>query len=509
MEITIKPTKKQDEAWGKLKDKTTKFIGFGGGAGGGKSWLICEDQLIHCYMYPKYRGYIARNELKRLMTSTYVTWMKVCAHHNIPPEDWKLDGKYNVIKFKNGSTIDLLDVAFKPSDPEFERFGSTEYTRGAIEEAGETPFKAFDVLKSRTGRHNLFDKTKNEIVQPPDDYLDQPEKYPHLYEIPAKTLCTFNPSDSWVKRIFYIPWKKKILSDKYAFIEVLYTDNPYSAKTYGEQLSEIKDEKTRRRLKDGDWEFDDNDRKLFIYDNIINMFSNTVEDTNERFLVVDVAGASGKGDNIKFGVFNGWNLSEVFTAKGLNADAIIQKIIEIAQKYQIPFSHIIVDAIGVGEGVAYSNLLQGVIAYKGSQSAFKTDKSLTSEMKFTTDFKNLRSQCMFGLSDMVNSNKVSISIQDEIIKEHIIQELSVYSDVTKEGQKRQVTSKSEDTSGFPSIKSLIGRSPDDSDLLQMRFYFEIRQRTTGQDPVQKKSLRGFFETRIRQRKKNLLINSTK
>ena len=31
----------------------------------------------------------------------------MCAHHKIPRSDWSLDGKYNVIRFKNGSTIDL------------------------------------------------------------------------------------------------------------------------------------------------------------------------------------------------------------------------------------------------------------------------------------------------------------------------------------------------------------------------------------------------------------------
>jgi hypothetical protein len=53
---------------------------------------------------------MACNELKRLMNYTFVTWSKVCTHPQIPRGDWRPDGKYNVIRFKNGSTIDLLDT---------------------------------------------------------------------------------------------------------------------------------------------------------------------------------------------------------------------------------------------------------------------------------------------------------------------------------------------------------------------------------------------------------------
>ena len=100
---------------------------FGGGAGGGKSWLGCEWLLTRCYQYPKTKWFIGRKELKRLMQSSFETWKKVCLYHKIPLDDWKLNGQYNFIEFKNGSRIDLLDVNFQPSDPLFERFGSTEY----------------------------------------------------------------------------------------------------------------------------------------------------------------------------------------------------------------------------------------------------------------------------------------------------------------------------------------------------------------------------------------------
>src|SRR5438552_2965143 len=108
----ITPTWKQHLAWQAWHDPVVRFPLFGGGAGGGKSWWICEVQLTQAYQYPGIKSFIAREELTRLMQSTYVTWTKVCAHHRIPKADWKLNGQYHYIQFRNGSRIDLLDIKY-------------------------------------------------------------------------------------------------------------------------------------------------------------------------------------------------------------------------------------------------------------------------------------------------------------------------------------------------------------------------------------------------------------
>src|SRR5689334_5224066 len=100
---TLQPTPKQHQAYQYLQNNYTKYMFFGGGAGGGKSWLGCEWLMTNCYFYPGSKWYIGREELKRLMNSTYLTFLKVCKHHQIPRSDWRLDGKYNFIEFQNGS----------------------------------------------------------------------------------------------------------------------------------------------------------------------------------------------------------------------------------------------------------------------------------------------------------------------------------------------------------------------------------------------------------------------
>ena len=52
----------------------------------------------------------------------------------------------------------------------------------------------------------------------------------------------------------------------------------------------------------------------------------------------------------------------------LSPDEIIERIRRYANEYQIPMSHITIDAIGVGEGIAFSNRLNGVYPYKSSNA---------------------------------------------------------------------------------------------------------------------------------------------
>ena len=132
MELKIEPTYKQCLVWNKLFDNHTKFIMFGGGAGGGKSWLICDWLQYMCLKYPGTKWFLGREELKRLMGSTFITFCKVSQYHDLPVGTWDLNAKYNYIQFANGSRIDFLDMKFAPRDPLYERFGSMEFTCGAL-----------------------------------------------------------------------------------------------------------------------------------------------------------------------------------------------------------------------------------------------------------------------------------------------------------------------------------------------------------------------------------------
>jgi len=427
--VTIRPTAKQHEAWQALKTKDTVFLG--GGAGGGKSWLICETRLANCYFYPGYKSFIAREELKRLMQSTFITWSKVCKFHGIPPNDWKLNSMYNYIEFFNGSRIDLLDCAYKPSDPLYERFGSLEYSDGALEEAGEIHHLAYDVLKSRIGRH-MTD------------------------EVRPTMLITGNPKKNWTYTTFYKPWKENILPDGIAFIQSLYNDNPHTAKTYKKQLEGITDQSIKERLMFGNWDYDDDPSALIDYDAVCDMFTNDHVPKGDKMISADLA-MQGR-DRFIAGLWSGMRVSIPIDKEKATGKEIERDLTNLKNTEKVGNSKIIADSDGLG---AYlDSYIRNIKAFHGGASANNKN-----------EFVNFKSECGFKLAEKIQNREIKIICskdQEERIKTEISVCLKRHN-MDKDETKKRLIPKDK-------MKELLGHSPDYLDMLLMGMYFEIDNR---------------------------------
>lgn len=435
MEITLRPTLKQHQAYQALNDKEIDTVFLGGGAGGGKSWWICESRLINALRFPGYKSYIGREELKRLMQSTYVTFTKVCQYHKVPVGTYKLNGQYNYIDFKNGSRIDLLDLKFLPTDPLYERFGSLEYTDGAIEEAGEVHFTAYDVLKTRIGRHRNRE-----------------------FGLHPTTAITGNPKKNWTYTLFYKPFRDGLLPKGIAFIQSLYKDNEHTAEDYEKQLQQISDKATKQRLMFGNWEYDDDPTALIKYENIVDLFTNTIDDTKEKFITADIARFGRDKTVIK--VWRGLEcyLIKTFTKQGTDVSA--EEIKKLERDEQVPRSHILIDEDGIGGGTL--DLLPGA---KG----FIANSVPISGYGEKENYQNLKAQCTYIMAEKINEHKVSIKNCEQATKDLIISELEQIKskDSDKDG-KRKIIGKDE-------IKEVLGHSPDYADNIMMRMWFELKE----------------------------------
>jgi phage terminase large subunit len=433
MEITIRPSIKQHIVYQALNDPKIDEVFFGGGAGGGKTWAICESRLMRALMYPGYRSFIGRKELKRLMQSTYVTWTKVCQEHKIPQDSWKLNGQYNFIEFTNGSRIDLLDVDYLPSDPLYERFGSLEYTDGALEECGEIHSLAHDVLKTRIGRH------KN-----------------REFNLKANLLLTGNPSKNWTYSEFYKPWKEKELPEGILFVQALYMDNKFTAEEYGKQLSQVKDKATKERLMFGNWEYDDDPTALLEYDAILDLFTNHIQ-TGNRYLVCDVARLG--NDKTTITIWNGLLAEKCFEYQKQTTDRTVLVIKELEFSENIPRSHVLIDEDGIGGGV-----VDNLPGCKGFVANSRPIEGIIKE-----NYVNLKAQCAWRLADLVNSRLMGVRCDDLTIKEKIIGDLEQIKrkDADKDGKLKLVPKEY--------IKELLGRSPDWGDNLLLRAWFEVNK----------------------------------
>lgn len=461
--LDFRPTRKQYIAWQAVNNNLIDDIILGGAAGGGKTWFGSEYILSTAIGYPGSKQFIGRNELKRLMQSCFVTLTtKVMPHHGLKQGvDWTFNGQYNVIKFYNGSTVDLLDLAYTPGDPMFERFGSLEYTRGWIEEASEVNFKAYDVLKSRVGRH--LNKEMN---------------------IKSKLLMTLNPSQDWPYRMFYTPWKTagrpsnpetplvsqsvmvdgELIQRTFAFIQTFFKDNPFTAEEYGKTLATISDPVLRARLREGDWEFSSALDTLFSAETVANLFQSTSRNSNEQYLVCDVARLG--GDKIVLSYWRGWKLWKVEHTAYQRIPETVNMIRNAADSHGIPWENVLIDEDGVGGGVV--DYLPGSIGFVGGSTPFG---KVGEEGKFVSErFDNLKAQCAYHLSELARNRKVQVAIDNPEVANWIAEELPQYKrrDADKDG-KLKITKKED-------IQDALGRSPDFADCLIMRSYFDLRQR---------------------------------
>src|SRR5690606_226950 len=145
--INFAPSIKQAKALEYLMDDETLFVGYGGAAFSGKTYLECYWVTIMSQAYPDTGWGLGRKELTTLKKTTLLTLVKVIDECNITPDrDCSYNQQYNIITFSNKSQIFLIDTAFRPSDPLYTRFGGLELTGAAIDESAETDYNAIKIL---------------------------------------------------------------------------------------------------------------------------------------------------------------------------------------------------------------------------------------------------------------------------------------------------------------------------------------------------------------------------
>lgn len=441
IQMNWEPSKKQYEAWNYLNDSQTTEILYGGGAGGGKSYLGCMWLLSSSMAYPGTRWLMGRAILKTLKESTLLTFFRICHDWGLKKDrDYKYNSMQGVISFNNGSEIYLKDLFLYPSDPEFDELGSTEYTGAFIDEASQITHKAYLIVMSRL-RYKLDE-----------------------FNLIPKLLVATNPTKNFIYSEFYKASKDGSIKSHRKFVTALVQDNPHISKYYIENLHKL-DRVSQERLLYGNWEYDDDPTKLFDYEKILDMFTNDYIEIprEQRYLTIDVARFGSDRTVIIYWQHLFIKKIQVFEKQGLKET---REFIEKVMSFEgIPRSNVIIDEDGVGGGLV--DELPGV---KG----FINNSKQIEEVGKKHNFSNLKAQCYFRLADYVNTGQ--ISCYKEIKKEYkelIIEDLEQIKrkDADKDG-KMQLIGKDE-------IKENIGRSPDFGDAIMQRMYFLLKPQVKG------------------------------
>ena len=422
----IKFTHTQQKAIKYLFDNVTTEILFGGAAGGGKSWVGCAWLIFMCLQNHKTRYLMGRSKLDSLKKTTLNTFFEVCDHWNLEAnKHYHFNAGSNIITFYNKSEIILKDLFLYPSDKNFDNLGSLEITGAFIDEANQITEKAKNIVASRL-RYKL---DENNLI--------------------PKLLMTCNPAKNWVYTQYYRPSKDGKQKPYRQFIQSLVDDNEYISKYYKKQLETL-DELSKQRLLFGNWEYDATKDNLIEYDAILNMFEQKGINGN-KYISCDVARFGNDRTIIMY--WEGLHIKKIKTLLKSAINDVVDEVRQLQQENSVPLRNIIIDEDGVGGGAKDYLRCQGFV---------NNSRALKGE-----NYQNLKTQCYYKMSDLINKGQIGINCEDVSIKHEIIEELEqVRTKDADKDNKLQIIPKD-------NIKTIIGRSPDYADAIAMRMYYEI------------------------------------
>jgi phage terminase large subunit len=390
-------------------------------------WIIEQSQK-----YPETRWLIGRSKLKALKETTLNTFFELTSKLELSNQ-FHYNSQSGVITWNNKSEILLKDLFLYPADPNFDSLGSLEITGAFIDECNQISYKAWQIVKSRI-RYKL-----NE------------------YKLEPKMLGTCNPSKNWVYNQFYLKDKNNTLESDKKFIQALPKDNPHLPASYLESLLSL-DENSKQRLYFGNWEYDNDPSKLIDFDKIQNVFTNEFIEGGQMYISADIARFG--SDKMVICVWSGFRVVDIVSLNKSSIVEIAQLIRELANKYKVTMSNVIIDEDGVGGGV--------VDMLKGCKGFINNSKPLLVENQIV-QYQNLKTQCYFKLAELIQTDQIYIKCQEQTIIDDITKELEmVKRDKIDSDGKLRIISKE-------MVKQSIGRSPDYSDALMMRMYFCFEQ----------------------------------
>jgi hypothetical protein len=175
-----------------------KYILFGGGIRGGKTFAGLGTLILLSKIYPNSKWVVVRDSLTTLKRNTLPSFNKICPIKFID----NYNQETQVVKFTNGSEIMFFGENYA-DDKDLNRWKGLECNGFLLEEVNELQEQSFWKAVERAGSHVITNKPKPLV------------------------LMTCNPSRGWVKDLIYDKWKNEVLPPDFLYINSKVTDNPY------------------------------------------------------------------------------------------------------------------------------------------------------------------------------------------------------------------------------------------------------------------------------------------
>lgn len=270
-------------------------------------------------------------------------------------------------------------------------------------------------------------------------------------QAPCKLIGNFRGISNWVHKL-----KEKANYDpEYSYFKITCWDGIAEGILSQSEIEQAKRDLPEKIFKElYEAEASEDIGQLIMNESIMKLFSNEHIQDGVIYITADIA-RLGKDKTVIF-VWSGFRVIEVFEMDTSTVDVSVNSIRDLMRKYNCNTRNVIVDEDGVGGGVKDYLKCSGFI---NNSKPIKVNG-------LQENFSNLKTQCYYKLAETINQNEMFVkcnSSQERCLTEELeLVRLAKEIDISK------ITLITKDE-----IKSKIGRSPDYSDALMMRMYFEL------------------------------------
>lgn len=270
-------------------------------------------------------------------------------------------------------------------------------------------------------------------------------------EAPCKLIGNFGGVSNWVHKL-----KEKSENDKeYEYFKVTCWDAIREGVLSREEVEQAKRDLPPRIFSElYEAEAVEDDGQLINNESIKKLFSNTHIKEGVYYITADIARLG--NDLTVIMLWSGMRVEKIVTLRVSKVNETADAIRKLQNEYNVNNNNIMVDQDGVGGGVVDILNCQG---FTNNARPIKIEAE-------RENFANLKAQCYFKLASEINLNKVYVNAEHDV--ERLLHEELEMVRLPKEIDTQKLNIMSKDD-----IKKKIGRSPDYSDALMMRMYFEI------------------------------------
>lgn len=464
---------RQAEAWKLLMDDVHTEIVYWWWAGWGKSKLWSFWLWTQIAEKPWSTWCIARSELKKIKLSTLITFRQVLKELGFDDESYRYDDQKWVMTFVNGCKVVLMDLNYNPSDPEFDRLWSMEFTGVFIDEAQEIDDKARQIISSRIrnlyGETLFYTRDKEEAERYIEKnnrgilhYNEQLGEYHVVLWVQnaPKLFMSCNPWRNFIYTDFYKPSKEGTILPYRFFVQSLPKDNPFLPKSYIQNLEHL-DKTSRERLLYGNFDYSDDPWLLFLIDDLDKCFTKS-SGFGAYYITIDAA-RQGR-DNTVIWIWQWLSLIDIKLIKKGGLEEQKRVIDEYIKKYDVSINNVIVDEVGVGGGLVDMLWCKWFIANAAPLHPYSA-KLLSYKKR---NYANLKTQAFFYLKKYIEEWKLTINA-DGKMKEDIIEELLFIRQIDIDNDSKIKLE------GKRELKERLWRSPDLADMISFRMWWIIKE----------------------------------